>query len=999
MGNVFVGIDGGSTTVKLAVADESGELVYEGPYVRHLGKVAGSIKQSLDEICGKFPNVEDISFTGYNTLRLAKALRANHFLDSVAQKTGVLKLHPNAGAVVSFGGQGSSLMLFRDGQEVDTVLNSVCAAGTCSFFEMQANRTYESQLENVKDPAKKLDKALRLAIEEGLQSQEPSDIAARCVVLAESDMIHKGNAQIPKPDIFAGLARGLVNTYASDFLQRKTIPKGEQLFIGGGSLNALILKYLRGFFPTLYVPEHATSIQAYGAALLGMKSEKHRVFPVSGLESIVADTIERAPKLVISESSLPENTALDEGQFSEAFLGIDIGSNSTKYALVAYDENGGAHIIDKRYIKTEGAPIVAVNKLLTSVEKTIKEKCGGKLKIAGVGTTGSGRMVAGYFVGADEIVNEITAHGIAAVWHDPKVDSVVDIGGQDAKLIQIVNGHPVDYAMNNVCAAGTGSFLEKLASGFGIDVKGTFQDMAMAAEHPVVLGERCTAFMYSAVISALSAGATLGDIFAGLAISIILNYKNRVVKNRKIGKNVVFLGGTSLNKAVVAALEWATGSAIKVPPHSEVGGAVGAAMYARDKMMESGRTESAFRGFGIINEKLSRNDLKCKACENLCTLDQYYMPMRGGNGTVKVIFGGVCGKYETGPPGVAKARDYSLDNLALFEEMVQVSPRNGANQRKVILPRHLYMHQHGVFYSHFFGGLGFQPVLDRETTREMIELGTQSTPNSFCFSKIVSNGHIASALRSLDDNTFLFLPTVINVYSPNKDEPGLYCPWAAASYFTAKAAFSIDGKVLSPVIHLKERPDVIADRMRSELESKLGVNRKQIQRALENGLEHQHEYERRLTGIWEKAKEEIGDGPAMVVVGRPYLLYDKRLNLGIFPEIAKLGVPVMPMGILPFSGIDISEYDNMYWKSGADILRAAKFIFSDPRLFMVCVTNFGCGPDSFILKPVDIEMRGKPSTVIEVDANTARAGMVTRLEAHRDVVMSYRRNLGTLKVT
>ncbi len=994
MDELFVGIDGGSIAIKAAVADGNGEFVYEAPYTRHQGQVARSIEQVLGELYEKYPDdIADVSFTGYNTIGIAKALGAKHFPDAVAQKKGVLRLHPDVGAVVSFGGQGSGLMLFRDGEEFDTALNSACAAGAGAFLDRQAVRNYESQLGNLRDPTLKIDEALRLFIEEGMKSQNPPRVAGRCPVFAESDTIHMTNTGVPKADIFAGATEALARTCASDLRGQKEIPEGEQLLIGGGSRNALLLRFLRNFFPKLAVPEYATSMQAYGAALLGMRSGIRHVFPISDLErKIVADSIDRAPQLVISRSILPEEAPLEKGLYKEAFLGIDVGSTTTKCILYALDEHGVRRIIHKEYIKTEGALLTAVNKLLATIQSTFTN-----LKILGVGVTGSGRMVAGSFVGADVIVNEITAHAKAAVYHNPKVKTVIEIGGQDSKYIQIIDGHPVDFTMNKACAAGTGSFLEKLAIELGIDINGEFERLALSAGHPVVLSEKCTVFTYSAVTSALRNGASRAEICAGLAKALAENYKNLVVGHRPIGEDVMFLGGPSRNKAVVAALEQLLpDSTITVPPHSEVFGAFGAAMCAEEKMRESGMPESAFRGFGIISEQPSHRSVNCRRCDANCTLDVYAIRNRAG-GFDNFVFGGTCGEHETGPPGVAKATDYSLESRALFEEMIRVRPRNGATQRKVLLPRHLYMHQLGVLWAHFFNALGIQPVFGRETTGEMIELGMQSTPNSMCFSKIVSTGHIAAALRSIDDSTFLFLPTIVDAPSQETDGRRLYCPWVAASYYTAKAALSMDGKVLSPVIHFSESPQVLAYRMRNEFNSKLGVSQQvsqqQIQLALEEGLAHQREYEQKLTGIWEKAKGEIGDGPAMVVLGRPYMLGDKRLSLNIFSEIAKLGVPAMPMDILPLSGVDISkDYGNMYWALGERILKASRLIREDARLFPVYITNFGCGPDSFIGKYTSLEMAGKPGLDIELDMYTARAGMVTRLQAFIDVINSYLKN-------
>jgi predicted nucleotide-binding protein (sugar kinase/HSP70/actin superfamily) len=282
----------------------------------------------------------------------------------------------------------------------------------------------------------------------------------------------------------------------------------------------------------------------------------------------------------------------------------------------------------------------------------------------------------------------------------------------------------------------------------------------------------------------------------------------------------------------------------------------------------------------------------------------------------------------------------------------------------------------------------------------MIRIGTRITPSNFCFSKIVSAGHIGAALETVrqHEDTYLWLPVMIDMPVKESREPGMFCPWTQATYFTLRHPFSLETeeRVLHPIIHLREPARMIASQLYPSLGPAFGLRRRQIQKALDKAFEAQLCFEHALTDEWESRIEPgLENKPAIVIIGRPYMLHDTKLNLRIGAEISRLGVTAIPMDFLPASGTSLYEtYPNMYWGEGAEILRAVLYCADHPNLFPVVISNFGCGPDSFLSKYIEeiLEKKtGKPFLEIELDAHSARAGMVTRLEAFHDVVYSYQR--------
>jgi len=652
-------------------------------------------------------------------------------------------------------------------------------------------------------------------------------------------------------------------------------------------------------------------------------------------------------------------------------------------------------IIDKHYVHTQGKPIEVTQQLL----KRISDGMGERVEILGVATTGSGRNVVGDFLNADLIIDEITAHARGAVEIDRAIDTIFEIGGQDSKYISITNANPLDFDMNKVCAAGTGSFLHELANKHGINIVGEFQKIALSSDRPVKLAERCTVFMESDLVSYHQKGVPREDLIGGLCYAIVHNYLNRVVGKRKIGERVMFLGGPSLNKGVVAAFEDVLGRGLIVPKHREVLGAFGAALCLQEKIAAEKREKSTFRGLAsAIEDRMDYAEKVCSAdahCHNQCKLKIYDFDGR------KSVWGGECGRYE-----VIRTKGKKQENLfkireemwtdalsGVFEELKEEPLMEVDGRPTVGIQRALYTLQTGVMWAHFFDRLGYRLVLTPSTNSEISSSGIESMTAETCYPIKVSHGHV----KALAGKTrFLFLPSIVTMPTPVKEETGFYCPLVQANQYMVRAALDLDmERVLNPVVHLKYDLPTLAMELTEQIGDKLGRSRRRIREAMEAAWEKQGRFTQALLRKGKEVLESHDPSEPMVVVtGRPYNLYDERLNLRLGQNLAKIGVAAMPMEFVDVSSIDLSDFPNMYWGFGAQVLRVAKFVRNRPNFFGLHMTNFSCGADSFIEHFYKFIMKEKPYLILELDEHSAVAGVMTRLEAFRNVIENTMQKLG-----
>jgi len=990
----MVGIDAGSVSLNCMVINADKEIVYEYPYARHFGKIEEETLALIQVLYKEFgkQRIRFIAFTGSHGKQLSEKLGAFFEFETISQVLGVLHIMPTARSIICMGGQDTALFqVDRTGDHWELKsfnTNGPCASGTGSFIDQQAERLATAVYEKCQQISQHhIDRVLADFIRLGLKSTDPAHVACRCTVFTKSDMIHLQNKGEKLEDIIYGLHVGNARNYISSIVSSRKLLE-PIVFVGGLSKNVLQVRAFKDYYAALTIPPYSTSTGALGVALKAFDLKIENAVNINALSTASLcrhSSIVRAPKLQLKQTrflKLNAPPAKPLGKKEKLYLGIDIGSTTTKYVLI--DEH--QQIVRKNYVTTRGKPIEVTQSLLEPIHKEL----GSENIISGTATTGSGRNVVGDFLNADLVIDEITAHARGAVKICPEVDTIFEIGGQDAKYINIVNTYPTEFDMNKVCAAGTGSFLHELASKHGINIFDEFQEIALSSGSPVKLADRCTVFMESDLLACYQKGAARKDLMAGLCYAIVHNYLNRVVGKRKIGERVMFLGGPSLNKGVVAAFEKILGRGLLVPPHREVLGAYGAALCVQEKMRAEGKNHSRFRALrNIIGDQMVFDEKVCRAdsnCLNQCKLKVYNFDGR------KSIWGGECGRYELARTENHAAENYFdlrqrvwEDHMAGVYETLKDRPLMECGGRPTVgMQKALYGHQLGILWAHFFDRLGFRLVLSPFTDTLISKKGVENTADGACYPVKVSHGH----LGKLSGKTrYLFLPSLINMPTPNPSEVGYYCPMIQSNAYVAQAVLGIDPEsLLNPILHLKFDKNMLALEIFKQLGSKLRLTQSLVKKALSYALERQQEFfldlYRRGRGILERQNPR---NPLIVVTGRPYNLYDERLNLRIGRHLAKTGLTALPMDFIDIRSVDLSDFPSMYWGLGAQILRTAKIIKKNPNYFGIHLTNFGCGADSFVEHFYKFIMREKPFLILELDEHSAAAGMMTRVEAYKNV--------------
>jgi predicted CoA-substrate-specific enzyme activase len=990
-----VGIDVGSVSLNCIVVDSNKEVVFEFPYRRHFGKIEEEMLDLVARLFEKFgeEQIQSIAFTGNHGKTLAEKLSVFYEFETISQVLGVLHLIPGVRSIICMGGQDTALFQIHqddNGWELESFnANGPCASGTGSFIDQQAERLATSLYETNKQTSQNhIDRILDDFIRLGLKSEKPANVACRCTVFTKSDMIHLQNKGERLEDIIYGLHVGNARNYVSTIVSNQKLaePIG---FVGGLSKNELQVKAFKAYYPNLIVPPYSTSAGALGVALKAIELKKADTFDLDHLrQSFLRGhvAVPKAAPLVLEKTQMPdaENRPVRFlPKKIKAYLGIDIGSTTTKYALIDAKHN----LIYKSYVHTQGKPIEVTQKLL----RQILDELGEKIEIAGVATTGSGRYVVGDFLNVDLVIDEITAHARGAVEIDPAVDTIFEIGGQDSKYISLINANPLDFDMNKVCAAGTGSFLHELANKYGINIVGEFQDIALSSRAPVKLTDRCTVFMESDLVAYYQKGACREDLMAGLCYAIVHNYLNRVVGKRKIGQRVMFLGGPSLNKGVVAAFENVLGRGLLVPLHREVLGAYGAAISVQQKMQSEGRARSAFRGLqSAIDDRMNFKEKVCRAdpnCHNQCKLKIYQFDDR------RSVWGGECGRYELvrnqrkGKDDYFKLRRmlWETHMAGVYKELEDQPLKEIEGRPTVGMQRALYGQQTAILWAHFFDRLGYRLVLTPPTNSHISKKGVERAGDGVCYPVKVSYGHIAQLIGK---TRFLFIPTLVKMATPKPSETGFYCPMVQSNSYMVRTAFSPDrASILNPVIDLKHDPATLAIELHRQMGGTLGASKKLIKHALDHALEKQRQFVADMHQQGSKMLRRLdSDEPIIVVTGRPYNLYDDRLNLSLGQNLAKLGLMALPMDFIDVASVDLGQFSAMFWGLGAQILRTARIVAANPNYFGLHLTNFGCGADSFVEHFYKFVMGDKAHLILELDEHSAAAGVMTRLEAYKNVI-------------
>jgi predicted CoA-substrate-specific enzyme activase len=956
----FLGVDIGSVNAKLALIDENAKVIqFDTEKVISSPRAAVS---SLIARLGERFNPEEIvaaGVSGSGKAAIPKKLGWTEYSSSLAIAAGLLHDYPDVKTIIQIGGQSTLVIELEDGLKKPwkVASNPLCAAGTGRFLEQQAYRIGIS-MEDFASLALKC-------------KGTPPRIAARCSVFAKTDLIHLQQKGAPLDAMLYALCESVARMVAS--LKKGTFQE-PVYFVGGVAANPAVAKSLNDMISSrnghpveVIIPEDYLHMESLGAALLSIGKTSQGVM-LYGTD--VKQRYFEMPRLeVVAVQDGKESQKIEEQ--CVGYLGVDVGSTSTKAVIM---DESGTRLLGKNYLMTAGRPVEAVRQVF----RNLLRDGAGKVKIAGAGVTGSGRYLVGGFIGADLIKNEITAQTRAAAELDPEAD-IIEIGGQDSKLVIKRNGVVVDYHMNKACAAGTGSFIDELAEMLGISVtNGEFADLAFAAPHTIELGTRCASFMGQAVASAQQEGVPLEIITASLANSIAKNYLSKVVEHRKLGDKVILTGAVFYNKAVVSAFhQQLEGKTLTVPEHKEVSGAIGAALLAKEAMAGQ---ESKFKGFQeVVDRECKLTTFVCKGCDNNCTITRMEMP-----GEKPSFYGSRCDKYDAIASHAKQETFFDKREQLLFREY----KKDSGTGPTVGIPRGLLVYDYAPLLIGFLNALDARVVLTSQTNNAIMDQAIELGYTDSCFPMKLLHGHAAM----LKDTDYILYPCAIRLDRKDGDESQQYsCPLVQASPFIIRNVLDLGERLLIPILDFSQGDaDVIKNL--TDVAVKMGFSKRKGKKAALAGIESQRRFEADQAVLGRELLRQLrqSDQLGVVLFARSYMSQDAGANLGIAEKLAQLGVVPIPLDFLPLESVNAKDYsDRPYWFYENKYIAGAEITASDPQLYGLWLSNFGCGPNSFIIHIVEDIMGGKPLGQLEIDEHAAEAGIVTRLEAFVDTIEGF----------
>jgi len=994
----------------LAGGDGADERIFLREYRRTRGKPVLAAAEIIEQIVARVgaDGIAGAVLTGSGSKLVADRLGAAEVNEFRAIALGLAAAGADVRTVFEMGGETSKYLRLAPNDDgsyaiVDYATNGDCAAGTGSFIDQQAGR-------------------LQLAVEDVgeicLSAERAAQVAGRCSVFAKSDMIHAQQKGYSPPEVLRGLCNAVARNYRTAVVRSHPV-EAPVAFIGGMTANVAVVRAMREAFELdesqLIIPPGRAHIPAIGAAVAAEQAAtKPNLTGLASLHQADASDGGQLPRqeplnmsgvVLLRDRILPYPPPEQIDKPIDAYLGIDVGSVSTNVVII--DDDG--RVITEIYTATQGRPIQVVTDALARIER----QWGDKLRIRGAGTTGSGRELVGELVGADTVNDEITAHKTGATFVGRTMlggripDTIFEIGGQDSKYISLQDGVVVDFTMNDACAAGTGSFLEERAEELDIAIIDEFAHLALSSDAPIRLGERCTVFMERDVNTYLHRGADKADLVAGLAYSVVYNYINRVVRGRKIGESIFFQGGTAYNDSVAAAFAAVCGKEIIVPPHNGVIGAIGVALLAQEKAnaslapagdeAEAERLgtyvadvearphahRSRFRGYDMSRVEYTLREFTCRGCSNACQIQEFNVEGE------KTYWGDKCSdrfrrRAKTSQKPViddlfALRMELLLDESAL--------PPVAADATTVGIPMTMFAWEHLPFWRTLLAGCGYRTVLSDQTNKRIVEAGLRTSVAEPCFPIIVAHGHVADLIDKQTD--LILLPNIVSQETRWVDNESYLCPWHQTLPFVIRQAPGLRDhadRLLTPTVRFREGRENLSKQLQAFF-GPLGIARKTVARAVAAGFEAQDTFARRIAEAGKDALAALEQSGAtgIVMVGRPYNLHDAGMNLSVARKLREhYGVNCIPLDFLPIADVDVRDVnENMYWSLGRNVLAAAKIVGRHENLHIIFITNFKCGPDSFI-KHFVCSASGKPFLSLQFDGHSNDAGVMTRCEAYLD---------------
>lgn len=945
----LMGIDVGSTTVKVTVIDENEKIIYKS-YVRHFARVKQTVLDELANVREKFGGDYSVSITGSAGLGLSQRSGLNFVQEVQAAFIAVRKYYPDADAAVELGGEDAKIIFITGGTEQR--MNGSCAGGTGAFIDQMATLLNISVTE--------MD-------EYALKAEKIYPIASRCGVFAKSDVQPLLNQGARKEDIAASIFQAVVDQTVSGLAQGRRI-KGKVLFLGG---PLYFLKALRkAFVTTLHLtdenaifPENAPCFMSIGAAFGSVGTQAESIDSIiSKVESVKeSDDIVTGQPLFESKEEYAEFVKrhratdlkfTDIATYSgDCYLGIDSGSTTTKLMLITPD----CRIIYSHYQSNNGQPLdVIISKL-----KEIYLLGGGRLNIRASAVTGYGEDLIKSAIKADFGIVETVAHFKAALHFNPEVDFIIDIGGQDIKCFKIKNGAIDSIMLNEACSSGCGSFIQTFARAMGMEID-KFSQEGLYAKRPVELGSRCTVFMNSAVKQAQKEGAGVDDISAGLSSSIVKNAIYKVIRASsadELGENIVVQGGTFLNDAVLRSFELETGKRVIRPGIAGLMGAFGAALYAMENIQGE---SSTIRGSELENFSYTSKSANCHGCTSNCNIN--IVSFDGGR---KFVSGNKCERGAGLAPAASELDIYTYKQTRLIESVKGVKGKRG----KVGLPMQLCMYEQLPIWAGFFEKIGFEVILSEKSSRNLYFKGQHTVASdTACYPAKLMHGHIESLLDKGVD--FIFLPCESYNIDEHCSTNHYNCPVVAyySELLKANNERLTDENFIMPYLDLNMRANTVK-RLYAAFK-KFGLKKSEIAEGLEEGFARLDKYH---SDIKAKADEILATAQkqnkqVIILAGRPYHL-DNEINHGINKLLTSLNLAVLSEDSI-FDKTDKVKVNVLnQWTYHARLYRAADFAAKHKNVNLVQLVSFGCGLDAITTDEMRsiLEKNDKLYTQIKID--------------------------------
>ena len=957
-----LGINIGSTSLKMVLVEE-GRAVWSAVN-SHEGNFEAVVRKLMEEC--RIPAGIPALVTGSEGRFM---FDISSTLEPICAEAALEFLGVDADAVVSMGGEDLIVYSLAGGKIVNSFSGNKCASGTGEFLKQQLARMDMSLKDVGKVP----------------ETAKVHALSTRCSVFMKSDCTHKLNKrEATKDDIVLSLSH-VMAVKVVDFLKKAKITSGRVVLTGGITLNNHITRFIKEEAPEIefIIPETAPVFEALGAAVLAMEfgsplPESDRLIKPNEIRFESLPAI-RDFSSKVREFDDPMGKVRTNGRY---ILGVDGGSTTTKACLVDADTD---EIVASHYGRTHGDPVKALKECIRIIRgKVISDIGDADIDIRLVAATGSSREILGVFLETQGVYNEIIAHSVGTTYYDPDVETIFEIGGQDAKYVLLSNGVPIDYAMNEACSAGTGSFLEESAAGdLSIKSDRDIGPIAINADAPLKFGEHCSAFINSDIRKAVQQGASRENITAGIVCSIVANYLNRVVGNRTIGGKVFLQGGVAKNPAVPLAFAMLLDKEILVPPSPELMGCFGVALLAKRKHADGLLMDTKLDMAELLDRDISYERMfPCQACENLCPIQVLTV---GGR---KIMFGGRCNKYANIRKSTKDVPvfDYVEKRQKLiFEECAAPLCEDVKRNFIVGIPRALSVHTLYPLYSWFFYELGIKTFLSTEVAHE----GVARAESDYCFPAEIAHGAVQDCLDKGAD--LVLLPHFRDMPSKEEDVHANFCPLTQSlPYYVEKAFPDVDKSRWLPLVVSFKFGNEKALALFQTMGEKLGASEEEIHAAFTKALSKQNEYFEAAKRLGEVALKEAreADRPVIALLGRPYNAFTPEANMGIPRKFTTRGYSIIPFDILPIEREGI--FPNMYWFYGQEDVKTAAFLKKQDNIYITYITNFSCAPDSFILHYIKWIMGQKPFLVLELDTHSADAGIDTRVEAYLDVIDGYR---------